>query len=90
MNTPIHIQNDEHNEAQRRADGMPLLLLRTASSRPSLANTKPQKAVEAKQTNVIQDSTEREVIDAAPPRMRQIDATTNSARNIIPSKIECC
>ena len=85
MNTPIHIAKDEHKEAHNRADGIPRLLFLTASRSPSLANTNPQNAVDARQTNVIQDSTAREVMVAAPPRMRQTDVTTNSARNVTPT-----
>ena len=84
MNTPIHITNEEQSEAHSKDDGMPLRLLRIASKSPSRANTNPQNATDDKQTNVIHDSTAREVMVTAPPRIMHIEVTTNSARNMIP------
>ena len=73
-----------HNDAQSNDDGMPRRFLRMPSKRPSRAETKPQKAVEDRQKNVIQLSSAREVTAAAPPRRRLMAVTTNSAKKTMP------
>ena len=75
------------SEKQRNMDVNPLFFWRMPSIIATLPTRYPQKAVIDRQKNVAHDSMALAEIVPAPPKIRLIDVTTNSARNKIPPEL---
>ena len=75
------------SEAHSKVEDNPLLFWRIASNMATRPTRYPQKAVIERQKKVAQDSIALAEMVPAPPNIRLIDVTTNSARNKIPPEL---
>ena len=85
--TMNHRMTTTNREKQSNTDEKPLRFWRIPSMTAIRPNKYPQNAVIERQKNVPHDSIALAEIVPAPPRMRLIDVTTNSARNKIPPEL---